>query len=335
MGMVRKSIAGLLPLVVMGAVAAPAAAVAGNAPQDTIVTSSAAEARLAPAPLQRFRAPDGTLLRIYSRHYDRAQVAPIARELGRLPHGAELARVSVYAATAGEISALCGDEAAMGCYFPWTGRMVVPGDPVAPGGGSREVVVAHEYGHHIANNRRNDLAPALSWGTKRWASYEHVCENRAAGRVFPGDTLTHYWEDPGEAFAQSYAALTYPEAADPWYFSPLLQPTPGALAKLREDVLHPWKGPRTLRWHLQARGEAERDVFTPYNGYVSVRTQAPATAHYRVRIFDTDSGRLLTHRVSRDGSARIRYRSCGHRHLRVEVSGLAPGRALSAKVARP
>ena len=37
-------------------------------------------------------------------------------------------------------------------------------------------MVAHEYGHHIANNRRNDLAPALEWGTKRWASHEHVCE---------------------------------------------------------------------------------------------------------------------------------------------------------------
>jgi hypothetical protein len=58
--------------------------------------------------------------------------------------------------------------------------MVVPGE--SSGGWSIDQIVAHEYGHHLANNRINPPWNALSWGTKRGRRTQTSADglNRAA-----------------------------------------------------------------------------------------------------------------------------------------------------------
>jgi hypothetical protein len=49
------------------------------------------------------------------------------------------------------------------------------------------------------------------------------------GQFFPGDEDFHYWENPGEAFAETNAHLNYPEVSVPWGYSPLLRPSQGSM----------------------------------------------------------------------------------------------------------
>ena len=56
---------------------------------------------------------------------------------------------------------------------------------------------------------------AVDWGTERWASLENVCQGKRSGRLYPGDEGSHYFEDPGEAFAEAFAHLPLPRALGP------------------------------------------------------------------------------------------------------------------------
>ena len=189
------------------------------------------------APSLRYAVGDGTYMRVASLAYDRAQVSPLVALFDSLPHGPELSKLKLYVATDEEIAQTCG-VGTMACYDPGSERMIVSGQSEEVDGIPREAVIAHEYGHHIANNRHGDIWSALSAGTPRWSTYEHVCELAHDGRYSRGNEGAHYWENPGEAFAQSYSQMVVPQAS--WYYTPLLQPDETALAKLRMDVLHPW-----------------------------------------------------------------------------------------------
>jgi hypothetical protein len=97
-------------------------------------------------------------------------------------------------------------------------------------------LIAHEYGHHISAFR-----PGGAYGTPRWDIAEHVCELVEAGVLAPGNEGRRYWENPEEAFAESYAALTFPETIIPtWQFSAALRPTMASAAAIRGDVSSPW-----------------------------------------------------------------------------------------------
>ena len=156
-------------------------------------------------------------------------------------------------ATDEEIAQTCG-AGTMACYDPSSERMIVSGQSEEVDGIPREAVIAHEYGHHIANNRRGDIWSALSAGTPRWSTYEHVCELARGGEVFPGNEGAHYWENPGEAFAQSYSQMVVPQAN--WYYTPLLRPDETALAKLRMGRVHPWREPAKTVWRKTVPGKA-------------------------------------------------------------------------------
>src|SRR5919201_2056625 len=101
--------------------------------------------------------------------------------------------------------------------------MIVAGDDGSACGVPRDFTIAHEYGHHIASNRVNSPWTALDSGAKRWATYEHVCQGTRQGRLFPGDEDYHYWDNPGEGFAESNAHLNYPDVSVPWGYNPLLR----------------------------------------------------------------------------------------------------------------
>jgi hypothetical protein len=124
--------------------------------------------------------------------------------LGSLVHGPELANLSVYIGTPAQIrDTFCG-PGALACYVGREERMYVPGanqhshPPV-------QFLMAHEYGHHIEMNRSDAPWHAFDQGPKNWASYERVCSLERRHRIG-----TTYFDDPSEAFAESYADMQYP-----------------------------------------------------------------------------------------------------------------------------
>ena len=165
-----------------------------------------------------------------------------------LYHGSELSKVTIYQAPLDEVGEICGPQAA-GCYSPARQVLVFPGDV---GAGGDADVGAHEYGHHIAANRRNDPWDANDWGPKRWASVVGVCSRVAAGTAFPGDEGAHYTLNTGEAFAEAYRILNIQRGGTwanfPLIVDPSFAPTSESLAAALSDVQQPWTAPQSTSW---------------------------------------------------------------------------------------
>jgi hypothetical protein len=202
-----------------------------------------------------------------------------ANFLGGLLHGFELSRLTVYIAPVAEMHSLCGPQASA-CYSPSRELMVVPGDAPEDGTPVAELV-AHEYGHHLAQNRDNRPWRAVEWGTKRWATHMEICERHAAGTVFPGDEGDHYDLNPGEGFAEAYrlANASSGPRAD-WNSDQSFYPDDAALDAVRRDAVEPWVG-QISRWSVRLRkgGTASWRVAAALDGAVdaSVAPAAPAT----------------------------------------------------------
>jgi hypothetical protein len=161
-------------------------------------------------------------------------------------HGSELGDLNVYVGTPAEIVRLCGgDSEVVACYAIDEARMYVPGESVR--GVPVEYPLTHEYGHHIAMWRSNSPWDALDWGAKYWSSAMRICTGVRRGLLFPGNQGAHYWDDPGEGFADGYAHMHYPQAD--WYYNDLMRPNAKAFTAIRRDVLHPWTGPRSRTFH--------------------------------------------------------------------------------------
>lgn len=301
---------------------------------------------------------------ISSGHYGAAEVESVAATLRSLDHGPEMATLSVYVATPEEIAQACGGTV-VACYLAATREMVVSGIDRAVAGVPRDFAIAHEYGHHIANSQLGDAYPAIDAGTIRWATYERVCQLTRRGRLFPGNQGPHYWQDPEEAFAQSYAHLNWPRAGVSWQYTPLLQPSAAALAKIHADIERPWSGPVETTWSgtvtaapveqpapsgvssgpvgigaAKAVGDTSwvdsSPLRTPLDGPVSVSLQAPAGAQLALTLHEGDNGRALASaRTSPAGSAQLSYMNCGHAALRLEVRSIAGGASFQAAIARP
>lgn len=309
----------LLAVLVLAAVV-PAAASARPTPrlqalEDRVPTSTAFADRVvrttrgatAAAEPQTYRTADGTPVRIAVSDAlagDRALAQSYADFVGDLPHGSELARLRMLIVPAADVPAACGApaEALLACYLVGRRRlMIVPGDRQQTGGVTTSFIVAHEYGHHVAAFRSNAPFRALDWGPKRWASHELVCAWTAAGRLAPGDEGERYASNPGEAWAETYAHLTYPGVR--WQFTELLAPTPASLAAARADVLRPWRGPvtHTLRGRFRRGGSDARRfrLRLRLDGEVGVRLRGPRGTDYDLRL--ASAGRTLR-RSARPGS---------------------------------
>ncbi len=164
----------------------------------------------------------------------------LVRFLTSLQHGEELTGLRVMVLTVNEIAAKCGPAAAA-CYFPDTGLMVIVGEDYF-GGLPTDYVIAHEYGHRIAQYQRNPpfRGSAFWHGPKRWASYERVCSKIRRGQLSVDQFA--YWDFPGENFAESYARMHFRKGNEriEWQYAPELEPDALTYARIRADVKRPW-----------------------------------------------------------------------------------------------
>jgi len=320
---------------------------------------------LSAAPRSRAARPStpGAEASLSSTYFGEDETATVAAVLRGLDHGSEMSLLSVYVATPEEISATCG-ATVVACYFPSRMEMVVSGLDRPVAGVPREFAIAHEYGHHIANVQRDALLAADGGGTIRWATYERVCQFTRAHKLHPGDPGAHYWENPEEAFAESYAHLSQPSSSVSWQFTPLLRPTAASLAKIHADVTRPWSGPvtSTLTGSLAepprtstaaaaaAAGAgvgqgvvagrppwiAARRIGTPLDGTVTVSVDAPEGASLAILLREHEGGRVLSRGVASDGgSGEVSYGNCGHQSLWLELRGTEGGGPFRATVVRP
>ena len=224
----------------------------------------------------------GARVTIYSSRYypvDPAVNQAAADYIDQLVHGSEISAVKIYFAPPAEVGILCYTVEADGCYFPATSEIVTIGEDTA--WSTVEEVVTHEYGHHVANNRINEPWPAIAYGTKRWATYEGICAKEAAGAAFPGDEGEHYFQNPGESFAESFLHLNEVKLGIPestWGYDPMFTPDSGALAAIEQDVLKPWKTDAIKHWsgRFTRRGQQKTFTFkTPLDGVFAAELRAP------------------------------------------------------------
>ena len=203
-----------------------------------------------------------------------------------LIHGKEISKLTVYMAPAAEVGSLCQSQEADGCYFPGSGQLVSIGEDSQYS--TVEEVLTHEYGHHIATNRFNDPWAAVEWGTKRWATVEHVCSKTELGLAFPGDEGEHYLQNPGEAFAESYLHLNEVRKGLPetrWFYSPQFIPTKAALDAIEQDVVQPWSSYAVLSWkgRFSRRGQIGMATLkTPLDGAFELRLKGPRGSQLKV-----------------------------------------------------
>ena len=272
------------------------------------------------------------------RECDAADPQAIANTIGTFIHGPEVNLLTVQLDTPFQLAFDCGFDA-QSCYFSSENKIVLSGDATpASDGASREFVLAHEYGHHVAQHR--DLpAPfpsAINWGTERWASAEGVCQGHRSGTFFPGSDGSHYYEDPGEAFAESFAFNRFPEAAVEWAWAPALRPNPASLRALRRDVLRPWVGRKTftVSGKLPPSGIGVHRFRTPLDGLVSIGPVRKPGLGYELIIRDQQGEALRSSRQGVSFRHRLDYTVCGQSRLRVAVRG-KPGKRFELTVQRP
>jgi hypothetical protein len=278
-------------------------ATAGAAPfKDLVLREVRATAAQAGGPTARYPTADGLTIEVTGE----PEVAQrYATYVGTLPHGAELAELKLVVVPAADVAEECGageDDGVLACYGARNQTMIVP-DATPPGSDvSAEYVIAHEYGHHIARHRSNAPLDALDFGPKRWSSWELVCAHTLRGRLAPGDEGLHYRRNPGEAWAESYARLVFPNQA--WRFTSLLRPTRGSLLAAMADVTQPW----TKRMKTTFTGEGSRRFRLPLtlDGAFTLQLDGPADAEYDIVI---KSGRKEVARTDRPGSRdRVHHR---------------------------
>jgi hypothetical protein len=262
----------------------------------------------------------------------------VADYLSTLLHGGEIRGVTVFLGSREELDLVCG-RLAEACFNAGDNTMLVPAVP-PPSGISQEDILAHEYGHALANGRSNYPFPAIAFGTKRWASYERVCPRFLRVLVDPEARIT-YRTDPGEAFADSYRIIN---GGNPrlWVFDRRYFPNPVDRRLIRQDVLQPWfqRPPFRLAGSFPAGrpGISTRRlrIATPLDGILRIRLQEPPGADFEVSVQAAGQPRPPIAPARRGRFAnRAEALICGQRSFGVTVRRLSGYGRFTLSVQRP
>jgi hypothetical protein len=254
---------------------------------------------------------------------DAADPQRIANFVGTLIHGPEIDLLTIQLDTSSQLELDCG-YGAQACYYPSENKIVIGGsDTSAYDGVSREFVLAHEYGHHVAHHRYSPapFPAAIDWGPPRWASLERVCQARRRGLLFPGDEILHYRENPGEAFAEAFARYRFPDSAPRWRWVEFLEPDAAAFRAIRADTLHPWLGRTSFRLQGRApprrRGGAVEALRTPLDGTVSLRPSDQLRRRYQLTLLSASGSLLNSSRQGLSIRHQLNFTVCGQSRLRL------------------
>jgi hypothetical protein len=262
---------------------------------------------------------------------DQALPQDWATYLGTLVHGPELARLTLDLLPLTDVQRTCG-SGALACYDPSSDRIYASPEDQLDEPPAKEIVT-HEYGHHIANNRDDAPWAALDYGTKRWSSYENICAKAAAGTASPGDEGSHYFQNSGEAFAESYRVLNLQKQGQTTIGWDIVDtgfyPDATALTLLEEDVTTPWVGPAAskLRGSFGAGVVRTFKVKTQLDGSFTARLVSPTKSKMRLALYN---GGTLVQR----GSI-VSYQICGQRTLTLKVQRLSGHGTFTVDVSKP
>ena len=254
-----------------------------------------------------------------------------ATYLGTLVHGPELARLTLDLMLLSDVQAKCGSQA-LACYDPSEETIYASPEDQLDSPPAKEIVT-HEYGHHVANNSNDAPWDALDYGTKRWSSYENICAKAAAGTASPGDEGSHYFQNSGEAFAESYRVLNLQKLGVPssgWdIVDPSFYPDATALTLLQEDITTPWVAPTVSKLHGSFGTGVVRTfrVQTQLDGTFTARLISPTQAKMRLALYN--AGTLVLRGTS------IRYEICGERSLTLKVERFSGRGAFTINVSKP
>lgn len=248
--------------------------------------------------------------------------------LAAMPHGEELTRLTLYLAPRAEVGSVCGGSG-VGCYGRQEQAIVLAADSEWP---PAEQVLAHEYGHHLANNRRNPPWRAADRGAKYWSTIENVCRRVTLGTYAQPSMWWARQRSPAEGFAEAYRFLVlasrpawdaFPTTVDDTLFSFRDE----VLAAVERDVHTPWPGATrfVLRGSLRSRATSQLRIGTPLDGTVTLRLRGPPGA--TAALVHPDGY------VVRRGRA-IAATVCGERSWTVRVTAPRPAR-FSLVVIRP
>jgi hypothetical protein len=266
---------------------------------------------------------------------DSADPQAIADFLGTLPHGDEMNLLELdLVKPSVEMAAACGSANALSCYFPDQNRIVASGDSFTASDNATQLyVIAHEYGHHVANHRNNApfANPAIDWGPKNWASFAGVCAGVQSGRYAPGDEGNRYYDNPGEAWAESFAKNAFPTQPVPWEWPDFPDPhTPGGFAAIQQDALHPWNGDsievRRGRFtkHGRYRRKAIKRFGTPLDGDLTMKLSGPARSSMTLKLLDTTTGQVLANSSVPGPQEQISHTICGVRGVTAVIKRRGP-----------
>jgi hypothetical protein len=254
-----------------------------------------------------------------------------ATYLGSLVHGPELTRLTLDLRPLSGVQSVCGSQA-LACYDPRQETIYASPDDQLDSPPAKEIVT-HEYGHHVANSRSDAPWAAIDYGTKRWSSYENICAKAAGGTASPGDEGTHYFQNSGEAFAESYRVLNLQKLGLPdsgWNIvDPSFYPDATALTLLEQDVTTPWTGPTAtkLRGSFGSGVVRTFKLQTPLDGSFVARLVAPTKTKLRLALYN--SGTLVQRGPT------IRYEICGERALTLKVERISGRGAFTLNVSKP
>jgi hypothetical protein len=321
-------------LVVVLSFASSAAASPERAPlfRDTILSPSASRTLQAASEWGGpTTATNGETVNLYfssSYPVDQARALVVADFMTSLVHGPELQTVSIHLAPLAEVQRRCGGDA-LACYSPIASSIYAPSEDPSFDVSAKGVLI-HEYGHHVASSRVNAPFQSQDYGTKRWATYENVCQRAQAGDLFPGaEDSRHYMLNPGEAFAETYRVLNEQRLALPeesWTIvSTALAPDPTALSLVEQDVTTPWtvNTLKTVTGKLTAKAPTKTFVVaTPLDGTIVVKPRQSAAKKVTVSL--VANGRSVKSRTFNGASgASFSTTICGLREytLRAKLTG--------------